>query len=182
VLSSTATVWNYRDGLGDLELCRSLTGLFNPIHDRRCFNCTQAGSIIPKNERLRSATPKAKTAKVSPGFVLLHQLGGLGLPIGPVGCQHPEPLDCFPELVSVVSGRRDPAISSRSYSSSHARRLRRHAQLSGEEDGPCRHGDHALHGPINFVSSKLVHRMKAPAITLRCAGSSEHQRNGAGQR
>jgi hypothetical protein len=36
---------NYRDGLGDLELCGSLTGLFDPIHDCRCFNCTQAGSI-----------------------------------------------------------------------------------------------------------------------------------------
>jgi hypothetical protein len=31
--------------LGDLELCRRLAGLFDPIHDRRCFNCTQAGSI-----------------------------------------------------------------------------------------------------------------------------------------
>jgi hypothetical protein len=105
-----------------------------------------ATRVNPENERLRGAAPEAKTAKVSLGFVLLHQLGGLGLPIGPVGCHHPGPLDCFPELVSVVSGRRDPAIASRSYSSSRARRLRRHAQLSGEEDGPCRHGDHALHG------------------------------------
>jgi hypothetical protein len=37
--------WSYRDGLGDLELCRSLVGLSNPIRDRRCFNCTQAVSI-----------------------------------------------------------------------------------------------------------------------------------------
>jgi hypothetical protein len=36
---------NYRDGLGDLELCRRLAGLFDPIHDRWCFNCIQAGSI-----------------------------------------------------------------------------------------------------------------------------------------
>ncbi len=35
----------YRDGLGDLELCWRLAGLLNPAHDRRCFNCTQAGSI-----------------------------------------------------------------------------------------------------------------------------------------
>jgi hypothetical protein len=37
---------SYRDGLGDLDLCRRLAGLFDPIHDGRCFNCTQAGSII----------------------------------------------------------------------------------------------------------------------------------------
>ncbi len=35
----------YRDGLGDLELCRRLTRLFNPIHDCPCFNFTQAGPI-----------------------------------------------------------------------------------------------------------------------------------------
>jgi hypothetical protein len=35
----------YRDGLGNLEQPRSLAGLFDPIHERRCFNYTQAGLI-----------------------------------------------------------------------------------------------------------------------------------------
>jgi hypothetical protein len=44
---SASVIGSYRDGLGDLEPCRSLAGLFGPIHDRWCFNCTQAGSIRP---------------------------------------------------------------------------------------------------------------------------------------
>ena len=44
----------YRAGLGGLELCRELAGLFHPIHGRRCFNCTHAGSITLRdiNERI----------------------------------------------------------------------------------------------------------------------------------
>src|SRR5829696_3087083 len=46
----------YKDGLGDLKRCRSLAGLFDPIHDRRCFNCTQAGSINRPDFLARRAT------------------------------------------------------------------------------------------------------------------------------
>jgi hypothetical protein len=80
---------HYRDGLGDLELCRSLAGLSDPINDRRCFNCTQAVSIILSvlSCRTRSAMPmkvtaESRKAKVLwdgfsaelPGFVCLRPL------------------------------------------------------------------------------------------------------------
>jgi NAD(P)-dependent dehydrogenase (short-subunit alcohol dehydrogenase family) len=41
--------------LGDLELCQRLAGLFDPIHDRRCFNCTQAGSIRSAIAQIRES-------------------------------------------------------------------------------------------------------------------------------
>jgi hypothetical protein len=68
----------YRDGLGDLDLCRRLAGLFDPIHDGRRFNCTQAGSISAyceqgraRNARQKPTAPLKATKRAQSGHCCL---------------------------------------------------------------------------------------------------------------
>ena len=61
--------------MGDLELCRGLAGLFHPIYARRCFNCTQAGSIYNFMSLHRRSTGRSRMQDIE---LFEEAAGGVG--------------------------------------------------------------------------------------------------------